>query len=283
MTMNKFAFLLLLLGLINFNVLAGGGWTQPKGEVYLKFGQYTILADSYYTPSGDIIDITTTGYYATSAYAEIGITDKITGIIYFPFFVRSTLNELQASDGTLIADGDDLNSVGDVDVTVKYGFLKQGAFVGSVSLTLGLPLGNPAGGDTQLLQTGDGEFNQMITMELSKSFAQGKFYSTILAAFNNRTENFSDEFRYGLELGYQIKPVWLITRIYGVTSFKNGDDTIIANNGIFSNNLEYLSFSPEIAYNINDKMGISLGAGFAFRGKRVLADPSYSLGWYFNW
>ncbi len=259
---------------------AGGGWTQEKGKSYWKLGQYFIIANNYYTPSGDIVDITTTGFYSTSIYGEYGISSKLTAIINLPFLVRGTLNRLERPDGTLIEEGDELTSFGDVDLALKYGLFKKGPYVGSVSLTLGLPLGNPSGGRTQLLQTGDGEFNQMITFDVSRSFGKGNVYASALMGFNNRTENFSDEFRYGVEFGAKVKGFWLINRIYGVQSFNNGDDTIIVNNSIFSNNIEYLSYSPEIAYDINDKFGVSVGAGFAFSGRRVLADPAYSAGIY---
>jgi len=261
---------------------AGGGWTQPKGDLYLKLGQYAILANNYYTPSGDLVDITTTGYYATSVYGEWGFSDKLTGIVYLPFFVRSTLNKIEREDGTLVEPGDEINSIGDVDVSIKYSLFQKGPYVSAISLTLGLPLGEPSGGTTELLQTGDGEFNQMISLDASRSFGQGNVYTSLLVAFNNRTNNFSDEFRYGWELGAKISSVWVIGRLLGIASFQNGDDFIVANNGIFSNNIEYLSFSPELAYDINNKVGVSLGAGFAFWGKRVLADPSYSLGVYFK-
>ncbi|MEN7550530.1 hypothetical protein AAG747_21600 [Rapidithrix thailandica] len=259
---------------------AGGGWPQKKGKLYLKLGQYSILAKHYYSPAGHVLDITTTGYHATSLYGEWGITDKFTAIAYFPFFVRSTLNKVERPDGQLVQKGDELNSIGDADITLKYGILKAGPYVGALSLTLGVPLGEPSGGRTELLQSGDGEFNQMLTFELSRSFGKGHQYVSLLLGFNNRTENFSDEFRYGAEFGAKVKRFWLIARLYGIESFENGNEAIIANNGIFSNNLEYLSLSPEIAYEWSEQMGVSVGAGFALQGKRILADPSFSMGIY---
>jgi hypothetical protein len=65
--------------------------------------------------------------------------------------------------------------------------------------------------------------------------------------------------------------------VYGVASFKNGDPGGTAN-GVFSNNMEYLSIAPELNYNLNDKYGLSAQAAFAASGERILAAPNYSFG-----
>ena len=62
---------------------AGGGWPQPKGKGYFKLSQNFIISPYYYSPSGEIIDITTISLYTTSVYAEYGLTSRLTGILYF--------------------------------------------------------------------------------------------------------------------------------------------------------------------------------------------------------
>jgi len=268
--------LIILTSFVTAN--AGGGWPQPKKKGYLKLNQWIVIADQYYSPGGDIIPIRTTGVFTTSLYAEYGITDRLTGILYFPFFSRSTLNKQEQPDGTLIDEGDELNSIGDTDLTLKYGLITDKPIVVSASLTLGLPFGNESGGRTELLQTGDGEFNQMLTLEASKSFYPIELYTSILAGFNNRTNGFSDELRYGAEIGYTLGKFTGILRLYGIKPLDNGDSEAEQTNGVFSNNVEYLSYSPELIYNFSEKAGISLSMGKVFYGKRILANPSYSAG-----
>jgi len=259
-------------------VLAGGGWTQPHKGGYLKLNQSMIYATKYFQPDGSITDITTTALYTTSIYAEYGITNRLTGILYFPFFVRTTVNEVQFVNSGDVIPGDALNSIGDTDVTIKYGLIQNGPVVVSTSLTLGLPLGNPGGGESGALQTGDGEFNQLLKVEASHSFYPAPLYATATVGFNNRTKGFSEEFHYGVEVGYNITPQLLaLLRIYGVESFKNGDPGGSAN-GVFSNNMEYLSIAPELNYNLNDKYGLSAQAAFAASGERILAAPNFSFG-----
>jgi protein XagA len=262
------------------NIYAGGGWPQPKGKGYFKLGHYSIISDAYYSPNGKIIDIATAGIHISSLYGEYGFTDRLTGIAYLPFFSRATLNEQKSGrTGNILAEGDKLNSFGDTDIGIKYGLIVNKPIVVSAGLTLGLPLGKQSGGSTGVLQTGDGEFNQMISVEASRGLNKGKSWISVLLAFNNRTQNFSDELRFGLELGTKIGTKWFANvKIINVNSLNNGSDLETPSNGIFSNNIEYLAITPELSYQWNEKYGVTGAVGFAAAGKRVLASPSFSLG-----
>lgn len=273
-------FLLLTSGCLLFQLSwAGGGWPAPKGGGYFKLSEYFIRSGGYYAPSGEIIDIATAGIYITSLYGEYGLTDKLTVIGYLPFFSRATLNEQVDRNGMLIAPGDGVNSFGDTDLSFKYALITNKPIVMSASLTFGIPFGNSQGGETGVLQTGDGEFNTMLSVEASRGINEGRGWVNTLLAFNNRTNNFSDELRWGLEIGHRLGNKWSAgLKFYSVNSLNNGSDIGTPANGIFSNNIEYLAITPEINYNIKDNFGISTSVGFAASGKRVLASPSFSAG-----
>jgi len=131
------------------------------------------------------------------------------------------------------------------------------------------------------LQTGDGEWNQMITLDASHSFYPKPFYITASLAFNNRTKGFSDEFHYGVEVGYNPSERFTaVLKTYIVNSLYNGNTDTSAANGIFSNNTEYFSFGPEIIYGLSDNIGLTAGGGFAFSGRQILAAPNWSIGAY---
>lgn len=261
---------------------AGGGWTPPPGSGYFKLGQNAIIANRYFQPDGSVVGITTISLYTTSVYGEYGFTDRLAGIVYAPLFVRSTLNAIEYTSGRDNEPGDYLNSVGDVDVGLKYGLIKNGPVVVSVGLTLGLPLGATAGGKTGILQTGDGEFNQLLTVQASRAF--GAFYASGLLGVNNRTNNFSEEFRYGLEVGYSFgSKILAQLRLYGVESFKNGSGDGGAGNSIFANDTEFLSITPEVAYSLTDRLGVTANVGLAVYGSKILAAPNYGVGVYLKW
>ncbi|MEL6557904.1 MAG: hypothetical protein AAFQ94_06955 [Bacteroidota bacterium] len=269
----------LMLVLLQSNqVMAGGGWPQKKGSGFFKLGQYFLRSSQYFNPEGNLISVQPRiSVYNTSFYGEYGITDRLTGIVYFPFFSRSTLNNLERRNGEFVP-GDEVNSVGDTDISLKYGLIVDKPIVVSARLTLGLPLGNPSGGTTGTLQTGDGEFNQMLTIEASHSFYPVPLYATLSAGFNNRTNNFSDEVRFGAEAGYTIGKFTAVARVNMVESLMNGDGSTNSNQGVFGNNIEYLSFSSELIYSITENAGVSVSVATAFSGRQVLASPALDIG-----
>lgn len=264
------------LFLICFITFGGGGWPQPKNKGFFKLGQNMIRSAYFFNPAGEVIDITTVSLYTTSLYGEYGFTDRLTGIAYFPFFVRGTLNKTQYMQSGIQEPGDAVNAIGDTDVGLKYTFLMGKPMYASVTLLLGLPLGVTGGGRSGILQTGDGEFNQLVRLDISGSLSDNVFVSGYVG-FNNRTQDFSDEFRYGAEIGMTWKKFTPILKINSVKSFFNGNAES-AQNGVFSNNTEYFSPTLELNYQWTKRMGISLSGGFALSGRNILASPNWSGG-----
>lgn len=272
---------ILLTFICTLQAYAGGGWPQEKGKGYFKLSQSWIIANKFYNPEGNTVDITTISLYTTSLYAEYGITNRFTAVAYMPFFVRSTLNEVKRRQSGMIEPGDEINSFGDTNLGLKYVLTFQKKIAVSATLTLGLPLGNPSGGDSKILQTGDGEFNQLLMIDASRSFKG--WYVSAGIGFNNRTENFSDEFRLTAEAGITaIKRLTLIGKLAMVESLMNGNNAEVQTNGVFSNNVEYISYGAEIAYDIKEKFGVSLAGFSAFSAKRILAAPQCSAAVYYK-
>jgi protein XagA len=272
---------LIIVGMLFLSLpgYSGGGWPQPRRGGYFKLSQNYIGASNFFAPDGSLVEITTIQLFTTSLYGEYGFTDRLTGLIYFPFFVRNTLNEIQYNQSGNTVPGDALQSVGDTDIAIKYGLIVNKPVVVSATLILGLPLGIPAGGTSQILQTGDGEFNQMLKIDASHSFYPKPFYVSAYAAFNNRTNDFSDEVRFGAEVGFTLKKFIPILKLNVVQSLYNGDAEE-AQNGIFSNNTEYISPTLELNYQLSEQWGVSGSGGFAFAAKNILAAPNWGIGLY---
>ncbi|MBY0433106.1 MAG: hypothetical protein K2U26_03255 [Cyclobacteriaceae bacterium] len=273
--------ILIALLFLSHTALAGGGWPQPKRHGYFKLGQNMIRSSFFYDPDGNVVDITTIGLFTTSLYGEYGITDRLTSIIYVPFFVRNTLNGISYNQSGKSIPGDSFNSAGDTDISFKYGLIVNKPIVVSATILFGLPVGQTAGGSTQILQSGDGEFNQMLRIDASHSFYPKPYYVSGYAGFNNRTKGFSDEVRYGAEFGVTYKKFIPIVKINVVKSLFNGDAEV-AQNGIFSNNTEYISPAFELNYQINEAWGVTGSAGFAFSARNILAAPNWGGGVYFK-
>lgn len=275
-----------ILFLVSLRLMAGGGWTQEKRSLYLKVGQQWVIFNQFYDVEGTTVSDRSRSFGNTSIYAEYGFSDRLTGIIYFPFFSKSTLFEQRNSaNGSIIREGESFSSLGDTNISIKYGLLTDSKVVLSTSITLGLPLGKVNRGSDGSLQTGDGEFNQMIRLDASSSFKVGgayPYFSTYIG-FNNRTEGFSDEFRYGLETGVGLGKWHFIMKMSGIRSLYNGsagDNLFFA--GLLTNNTEYLILSPEIAFKAFDKWGISANMAKAVSGQLMYVQPSYNLAVYFE-
>jgi hypothetical protein len=279
--MKKYIILSLLLAIgVDYSLMAGGGWTPKKKKGFFKFGQNILRSNKFYSPSGDIIDVTTISLYTTSLYGEYGLTDRLAAIMYAPLFVRNTINKMESRQtGMIISDGDMANSIGDLDLGIKYALVYNKKIAVSTSLTLGIPTGITSGGEGEILQTGDGEFNQLLKIEASKSFYPVPMYVSAAIGFNNRTKGFSEEFHFGVEVGYTFNERLTTTfKVYNVSSFKNGNSPASAGNAIFSNETEFFSYGPEISYKLKGNFGISGSAAYALSGKRILAAPNYNLG-----
>ncbi len=275
----------LILILIYFTVasiaIAGGGWPQPKNKGYFKLSQSYILSSRIFDGNGNVIDLTPSyGYFATSFYGEYGFTDRLTGITYMPFFARATKTELQYNQpGVPTEPGAALNSFGDTDIAIKYGLLVNKPIVVSATILFGLPLGDNGATNANALQTGDGEFNQILRVDASHSFYPKKFYVSAYAAFNNRTKGFSDEVRFGAEIGWTLKKFIPILKVSTVHSLFNGDVGVVQN-GVFSNNIEYISPALELNYQLKEKVGITAYMATALAARNILASPNFGLGVY---
>ena len=276
-----------LLALL-FPVLAhaGGPWPQGKGQAYVKLSEWWLRFDRHYTSDGGSDPNLTTGVYNTFLYGEYGITDRITGIVNANLFGRNVVNEQRSSvSSEVLVPGAALNAFGDVDLALKYTFTGGDARVPlSATLLLGLPTGNPQAGELGNLQTGDGEFNQLLRVDAAHGFGLGRVgnaYVATYAAVNNRTEGFSDEWRVGLETGLGVlsQKLWLIGRLDVVESFKNGDSAAeFTGSGIFANNAEFVGLGIEANYYLTERFGVSLGATGALRGEVIAAATSYQAG-----
>lgn len=262
-----------------------GQWSKGKNKGYYKLSAWYLSTDQHYTDTGDIDPNATRKQFNINAYLEFGLTNKLDVIGYIPFFARTTQNnQISGTNGNTLQVGEELNSIGDIDLGFNYNFYKKGKWSASAKLLFGLPTGENAGGSDGSYQTGDGEFNQYLSglLGYSTTINNIPFYAKTYLGINNRTENFSDEFRFGLESGINVfnQRLWLIGRLDVVESLQNG--SLNAQNApqgsIFANNVEFVGVGLEASYYITKKLGVSLTYGGAVSGRIIAANPSISGG-----
>ena len=266
---------------------AGGPWPQRKGGGYAKLSSWNLRYDRHYTDLGRLDPNVTSGNHSVFLYAEYGFTDRLTAIFNGAVFARATQNErASATTGETLTPGDAINGVGDLDLAVKYALTRPGsAWPVALTLQFGLPTGESAGGREGDLQLGDGEFNQLLRVDAGRGFSLGEggapAYVSAYAGFNNRTNDFSDEWRGGLEAGVGLlgARLWLIGRLDVVESLKNGEPAAFSRRtGIFANNAEFVSLGIEANAYLTERLGVSAGVASAVRGEVIAAGASYSVG-----
>ncbi len=269
----------LILGLFATTDVFAQAWPQAKKGGYYQLGFQMVRADQFYEPGGNLIDIQTLSDYVVSFYGEYGVTDKITVQAYVPFVERITLNRAVGEvTGFEFFEGDAVTGIADADVGARYAFFKKGNTVASAFLRLGLPIGESI--QANGLQTGDGEFNQLLGVAVGHSFWPSPAYIMADAGYNNRTEGYSDELVLKVEGGYTIGTnITLIARVRGLFSMENGQDgNLGGTGGLYGNNQQYLTYGGDVMYAFAQGYGVLFGAEGATLAENVLAAPSFRLG-----
>jgi len=259
-------------------------WTKDKGKGYYKISAWYLESDEHYTDTGDKDPNATRTNFNFNFYGQYGLTKKWDLIAYVPFFSRTTQNDIvSGTTGQVLTKGEAVNSIGDIDLGVSYGIFNKNSWALSATFKLGLPTGKSEGGSDGSFQTGDGEFNQLLQLNLGKSFKvyNQSFYGKAYLGFNNRTNDFSDQINTGLEIGTQLikNKFWLIGRLGTSQSLHNGSLNAQNSQGsIFANNIEYVNLGAEISYYLNKKLGVSLNYTSLLSGRIIAANPSFSAG-----
>ncbi|NRT14828.1 hypothetical protein HNP99_001172 [Flavobacterium sp. 28A] len=283
MMTNKFTKIAIVLVMIT--QMSYGQWNKGKGNGYYKLAASSLVADEHFTSAKEKDPNITRGNFVVSAYGEYGISDKIDLIAYVPLLARVYQNkQVSGKTGNTISDGEAVNSIGDIDLGVRYGILKNDIIALSGTLKLGLPTGKKSGGTDGSLQTGDGEFNQLLQLDLGFPFKVSghNWYGKIYSGFNNRNNGFSDEYHFGGEIGSKFyDKVFIALKSSNVRSFNNGN-LVGTGQGIFANNVEYTNLGLEAAYYISTKFGVSLNYTEILSGKITYAAPTYSAGLFLD-
>ncbi|EAY26942.1 transporter [Microscilla marina] len=254
-------------------------WIAPKGHGYVQLSQTAIYAQQFYSAEGTTTDMTTAGFYSTELSGRLGLGSHLEISLQAPLFVRATRNAVRFRSSQRVQTGDQVSTIGDMTVGVKYGLINRKSFVLSGSLLLGVPTGTVQGGESQLLQTGDGEFNQIIGLDIGYKISS--FYVTGGVGFNNRTNSFSDEIRANAGVAWAYNRFLAMVQANMVHSLNNGAASATPEN-IFSNNVRYVTITPKLAFAITQKLSFNASVGGIVSGQNMLKAPVYNTGILFQ-
>jgi hypothetical protein len=245
----KIFYTLFIIFIICNNIFAGA-WPQKKGSGYYKFSLRFIYAEEFYDDSGEEIPLNGTFTDLTAdLYGEYGLTDyltltaNLTGYRYISF---------ESNPGPEY----DLNSESGIS-EAAIGFrsflfaIDQTLVSGGINLNIPIGQSSPDGG--LLLSSGD--FFQGFGLQIGHSFYSTPAFVNGFLIFNNRTEGFSDEFKYEVEGGYSFyTDLTLIMRFKGKQPMYNGRDDKIGGLGILLNDQKYISVGGELIYQFTNNL-----------------------------
>jgi hypothetical protein len=257
-------------------VSAQSPWTQEKGKFYTQLSFTTIsnydeiFGDPDYQTDREITDNT------LQLYGEYGISNNTTLIVNLPLKLIST-NDIVG--GSAFITEDSKTAFGNISVGIRHQFYKEKWIIsGQLDIKANTSTFEIASG----IRTGEDAWSFTPTLNLGRSF--DKFYIQAFTGIDLRTDNYSNNFKVGGEIGTKVhSKIWLIGFVDIVKSFNDGDVNLPLSNlatALYVNDQEYGAFGLKAIGEINDSFGGIVTFGGAFSGNNVAKQAALTFGLY---
>lgn len=267
-------------------LLAGGPWTQAKGE---GFGQvsYSFIPEyrSLYVSGGgsddalglnrNVTDMTIVGYI------EHGLSDRLTISGIIPYKITETSEETFTSDFPNVLAAGSLSGLGNITAGLKYNFISSSLLVSGVVL---VDAKTSKSDSLTGLRTGYGAWGVAPVVSIGGS--RNNFYGFVDTGLRFRTNDYSNEFILNGEAGIQLfNRLWVIGVLDVRQSITDGtaDNENSEQTGLYPDNQEYVAPGFKLLYDITPKFGLNFSAFGAISGNLVAKSPSNTLGIYMKW
>lgn len=273
----------LIIILCSTSAMAQSPWVAEKGNGFAQLGYTTIgpykdlfLSDgNAYPLSNEITDRT------LQVYGEYGIGSGTSIITTIPVKILTSGGSLIPSLPIRTRSGD-FTTLGNIQLAARHNFVnKKVVFSGQLLAEL------PTSGYDEATGLRGGLNALSIIPTLSAGFSNEKLYEFVSVGAAIRSNDYSSEWRLGIELGYQlIKRIFIIGVIDIVQNFENGNAIESANQlgtGLYLNNQSYSALGIKGIVGLTDNVGISGAFYGAGSGNLVAKSPSINFGLYYKW
>lgn len=273
----------LIIILCSTSAMAQSPWVAEKGKGYAQLGYTTIgpYKDLFlsngnaYPLSNEITDRT------LQVYGEYGIGSGTSIITTIPVKILTSGRSLIPSLPIRTRSGD-FTTLGNIQLAARHNFVnKKVVFSGQLLAEL------PTSGYDEATGLRGGLNALSIIPTLSAGFSNEKLYEFVSVGAAIRSNDYSSEWRLGIELGYQlIKRIFIIGVIDIVQNFENGNAIESANQlgtGLYLNNQSYSALGIKGIVGLTDNVGISGAFYGAGSGNLVAKSPSINFGLYYKW
>jgi hypothetical protein len=265
----------------------GGPWTPRQAGGYLNasFSYWGYDKVQLINPdsgrTGNLLRPVTDMTFCVSAV--YGATDRVSIIASIPLKIISTSQSYNdKSDFTDTLKSGRVTSLGNVNVGVKYKFYHK-KWVMAASLTSELKTGlydSKTG-----LRTAYDAWGFVPMFHIGRSWKE-KYYLSMDLGGCYRTDNYSGDWRIGLETGaHFFNALWLRLNVDSRRSFRNGS-FMSANNqqtSLYVNDQEWLALQFKVEYQHPIGFGIQAGISGYFAGNNIPNAPYFFGGLYYKW
>lgn len=245
-----------------------GPWTPDAGESYNKVALNYFSGDSAFGPEEpgfqDFEDVNLT------YYLELGITDRLAVITSVPL-KRISRTDLGATGAVI---GNNTTGIGDVDVGLRYNFLRDSVVL-AAQVVFKAPYLYQA---NNVLPLGNGQEDIEGRLQLGKSLGKAGYFA-IDAGYRYRVGAPSDEIRYLLEYGVDVsKAVYLRTKLDGILSVENDTPTLGAlGNPTLPLAFDLAKLEGTAGYRISEQVGAELTVTHNLYGSNTLQGTAVQL------
>ncbi|MBC5838878.1 transporter family protein [Flavobacterium muglaense] len=268
--MKKYILLFSLLGLQFAN--AQGPWTKEKGKAYVQLGVSGLFYNQAQIDGnkvaidGDYSDVT------TQLYSEYGITNNLEALLVIPM-------KFASYTGTTSNTTQNLSGLGNITLGLKYKLYDK-----DWKISTGLQFqANTSKFDSSTGLSTDFDASSFIPY-VSAGSSAGKWYYFANVGYGYMTNDYSDYFKMGAEVGYQIIPK-------GHLIFALDTKNPVAKESAFANNNNrWPSYLDRQTYNavglkfnyefIQNKYGANFSTFGAFGNNNAPLAPSINLAVY---
>lgn len=234
-------------------------------------GVTSLNTSSFYTPLGNKLNSAKYSDVTASFYGEYGITNNLTGMLYFPFLRHHSLETT-----------DSVTRPGDAIVGFKYRFLR-GATPLVVAVDFGIPTGEQQGlvaikgvpDGSFRLPTGDGELNTRASVYASRPFRDGNTFLSGGGGYNFRSRGFTDEVSYFVNArDHLFSAFWVTGTVMGLFPAREPNIERAVGFGV-GEGVQYVTAGGEIQYNFTKRSRFR--SAITVRSKGRISSPEAGL------
>lgn len=252
-----------------------GAWTAPQGSFYEKFAYNYYYSHETFNSTGTRVGTPNNGKFTdnnVSNYFEFGLTNDLTAINSLTYkWIRN-----QDNSSTSTAD-----SLGDVDLGLRYKLLDNSAGIVSTQLLVKVP---GAYGKNDALPLGNGQFDTELRLLYGRSlYPMIPGYGNVEIGYRWRAEDPSDELRYLIEFGVDVsKDIYTRAKLDGTLSIDNGRKTDGSGNPTTTNNFDLGKLDLAVGYKITPALGVEVSYRPDIYGQNTAAGANYSIALYYK-